>query len=145
MLELKTEINIQASADKVWGILTDYDKFPDWNPLIKKLEGSVAVGNKITVTIQPPHEKAMTFKPKVLVVEENKELRWIGIVMFTGMFDGEHKFELLANSDGSTTLKHSEKFSGILVPLFKKMLEGNTLTGFQMMNNKLKELAEKSV
>jgi hypothetical protein len=58
------------------------------------------------------------------------------------LFDGAHKFELIKNADGSTTLIQSEKFKGILVPLFKKMLDVNTVNGFNAMNKKLKELAE---
>ena len=84
----------------------------------------------------------MTFKPTVLAFEKNKEFRWIGHLLFPGLFDGEHKFELNDNRNGTTTFKQSEKFAGILVPLFKKMLDNNTKKGFEEMNKKLKELAE---
>ena len=60
-----------------------------------------------------------------------------------GIFDGEHKFELTDNRDGTTTLVQSENFIGILVPLFKKTLDNNTRRGFEAMNKKLKEMAEK--
>jgi hypothetical protein len=59
-----------------------------------------------------------------------------------GLFDGEHKFELIDNKNGTTTFIQSEKFNGILVPLFNKMLNNNTTKGFKMMNEKLKQLAE---
>jgi hypothetical protein len=49
----------------------------------------------------------------------------------------------IKNSDGSTTLIQSEKFSGILVPLFSKMINTNTPKGFELMNEKIKEVAEK--
>ena len=39
----------------------------------------------------------MTFKPNILVFEENKELRWLGKLFFKGLFDGEHKFEIIDN------------------------------------------------
>jgi len=58
------------------------------------------------------------------------------------LFDGEHKFELIDNANGTTTLIQSEKFSGILVPLLKKQLDDNTKRGFEAMNEKLKELVE---
>ena len=51
-------------------------------------------------------------------------------------------FELIDNKNGTTTFIQSEKFKGILVPLFKKMLDYNTVNGFNAMNKKLKELAE---
>ena len=140
--EIKTEIVIHATPAKVWSILTNFDNYPNWNPFIKSINGEVLVGNKITARIEPPEAKGMTFKPKILCYETNKELKWIGHLLFAGLFDGEHKFELIDNGDGTTTFRQSEKFRGILVPLFKKMLDNNTKKGFEAMNRKLKELAE---
>lgn len=140
--EIKTEILINTTPEKVWNILTDFDKYPTWNPFIKSVTGNVAVGDKIAVRIEPPEAAGMTFKPKILAFETNKELRWIGHLLFPGLFDGEHKFELIDNKNGTTTFIQSEKFGGILVPLFKKMLDVNTTNGFNLMNSKLKELAE---
>jgi hypothetical protein len=95
------------------------------------------------VKIEPPEAKGMTFKPKILTFETNKELSWLGHLLFAGLFDGKHKFELIDNGDGTTTFRQSEKFKGVLVPLFKKQLDNNTKKGFEEMNRKLKEIAER--
>jgi hypothetical protein len=142
MKELKTEILINTTPHKVWEILVDFKSYPEWNPFIKSIKGNVVVGSKITARLEPPGANGMTFKPKVLVFEKNKELRWLGNLIFPGLFDGEHKFELIDNGNGTTTFIQSEKFKGILVPLFNKMLDINTTNGFNLMNQKLKELAE---
>jgi hypothetical protein len=141
--ELKTEILIHASPEKVWAILKDFQNYPQWNPFIKSIQGDVEVGKRIQVRIEPPGAKGMTFKPRVLAFEPNKELRWIGHLLFPGLFDGEHRFELIDNKDGTTTFRQSEKFKGLFVPFFKKMLDTNTKNGFEQMNQKLKELAER--
>jgi hypothetical protein len=140
--EIKTEILINATPEKVWAILTDFNNYPKWNPFIKLIKGEVKVGNKITARIEPPEAKGMTFNPKILTFETNKELSWLGHLLFAGLFDGEHKFELIDNKNGTTTFRQSEKFKGILVPLFKKQLDNNTKKGFEEMNKKLKELSE---
>jgi hypothetical protein len=139
---IKTEIRIQASPEKVWAIFSDFKNYPTWNPFIKKIEGSVELGRHFKAYIEPPQSNGMTFKPKVLVYEPQKELRWIGRLLLPGIFDGEHYFQLIDNGDGSTTFVQGEKFKGILIPFFKKMLEVNTLQGFELMNLKLKELVE---
>ena len=125
--EIKTEILIYASPGKIWSILTNFDNYPSWNPFIKSIKGEVKVGNKITARIEPPEASGMTFKPKILTLETNKELSWLGHLLFAGLFDGEHKFELIDNGNGTTTFVQSEKFRGILVPLFKKQLSKITL------------------
>lgn len=140
--EISTEIRIHATPDKVWAILTDFENYPNWNPFIKSIKGEVAVGKKIVARLEPPKASGMTFHPKVLAYDKNKEFRWIGHLLIPGLFDGEHHFELIDNGDSTTTFRQSEKFKGILVPFFKNMLENNTKEGFKLMNEKLKVLAE---
>lgn len=141
--EIKSEIVIQAAPSRVWEILSAFEKYSSWNPFIKSIQGKVKVGEKIVVRLEPPGAKGMTFKPTVLAFEQNKEFKWIGHLFFTGLFDGEHRFELIDNGDGTTTFIQAERFKGILVRLFSKMLDGSTLNGFRAMNQKLKEEAEK--
>jgi hypothetical protein len=137
---IQTEILIHAGPDKVWAVLNNFADYPTWNPFIKSIKGEAKVGNQIQVTIEPAHTKAMTFKPKILAYETNKELRWIGHLLFAGLFDGEHQFELIDNGNGTTTFRQSEEFKGVLVGLLH--LE-KTKKGFEAMNDKLKELAER--
>jgi hypothetical protein len=140
--EIKTEILIHASPERVWAVLIDFDNYKNWNPFIKSITGNVAAGNTITVRFEPPGTRGMTIKPKVLAFTTNKELRWLGHMLVPGLFDGEHTFELIDHGNGTTTFSQTEKFTGILVPLFRKMLDINTTNGFRLMNQKLKESAE---
>lgn len=141
--EIKTQITIEASPNRVWEVLTDFEQYSAWNPFIKSIKGQVKTGNKIIVRLEPPGGKGMTFKPKVLVFETNKEFKWIGHLFFQGLFDGEHRFELIDNGDGTTTFIQAEKFRGILVRMLSKMLDVNTMNGFKAMNEQLKLEAEK--
>ena len=143
--ELKTSITINATPEKVWAVLTDFNRYPEWNPFITSLTGTVAVGRNITARIEPPGGSPMNFKPKVLAFEPAKEFRWLGHLLFPGLFDGEHIFEITDHGNGTVTFVQREKFGGILIPLFRKMLDVNTRQGFEMMNEKLKELAESSL
>jgi hypothetical protein len=140
MKNIQTEILINTDITKVWDILMNFDNYPKWNPFITSISGEPKLGSRLTVSIKPPGGKGMTFKPRVLAFETNKELRWLGHLLFTGFFDGEHKFELIDNGNGTTTFKQSEKFKGIFVGLLN--LE-NTQKGFEAMNEKLKEMAER--
>jgi hypothetical protein len=140
--EIKSQIIINASPEKVWAVLVDFENYPNWNTFIRSISGEVKVGNIIKAHIQPPEGKGMTFKPKVLVYNTNEELRWIGHLLFPGLFDGEHVFELMDNGNGTTIFIQRENFRGILVPFFKTMLEVNTKNGFDLMNKELKKRVE---
>lgn len=136
--QIKTSITISASREKIWEILMDFENYPKWNSFIKSVSGNVKVGNQIQIKLQ-----GMTFKPVVLILNKNTELKWLGHLWFKGLFDGEHKFYLTSNGNGTTHFEQSEKFSGILVKLFSKNLDKGTKNGFEKMNNELKFRAEK--
>lgn len=135
---IKTEILINATPDRVWSILTDFEKYPEWNPFVLSLTGDMVVGQSIKIVLPD-----MTFKPTLLVFQKNKELRWKGKLLFKGIFDGEHSFIIEDNKDGTVTFRHEEIFNGILVGLFAKKLDTDTRSGFEAMNEKLKERVEK--
>lgn len=140
--EIRTEIVINAPAQKIWSLLIQFENYSRWNPFIKEAKGRPVQGEQIFVRIEPPGAKGMSFRPRLLKVDQGKELRWLGKLFITGLFDGEHIFELQDAGNGTTRFIQRELFYGLLVPLFNKMLDNNTREGFEMMNRRLKELAE---
>ena len=143
MTLIETQITIEAPAERVWAILTDFAKFPEWNPFIRSIVGSPKAGSRIKVQIAPAGQSAMSFEPTVLVAEPGRELRWLGTFMTRAVFAGEHSFVLETLSPGSTGLVHSGRFTGLMVPLIMsgKMLAA-TKQGFVAMNEALKKRAE---
>ena len=136
------EIVIRAPAARIWQVLTDFASFPDWNPFIRRAEGQLRTGGKLEIHIQPGTSKGMTFRPTLLAVDPERELRWLGRLGIPGVFDGEHRFELEARPDGSCLFRHREEFRGLLVPLLRKSLDHDTKPGFEAMNRALKARAE---
>ena len=141
MKHLNTHIQIAASPNTVWSILVDFEKYVEWNPFIIKAAGRAKVGEKLEVCISPPNGKEMIFKPTVTSVMENSELRWLGRLLFQGIFDGEHIFNITQNDDGCL-LVQKENFSGLLVPLMWGSLEKSTRAGFELMNKAIQHRAE---
>ena len=141
MRELRREIDIDASPSAVWATLTDTASYPDWNPFIRRLSGDLQEGAKLDVRIEPPGGRAMSFKPTVLGVEDERELRWLGHFLMRGLFDGEHIFRLEALGESRTRFTQAERFSGILVRAFGSVLDKTEL-GFEQMNAALKARIE---
>lgn len=142
MQELKTEIEIGASAAKVWNLLLDFPGHAGWNPFIRSIEGKAGAGERLQVRVQPEGGKPMSFKPQVLVAEPQKELRWLGRFLLPGLLDGEHFFQLEALGPQRTRFVHGERFSGLLLPLAWGSMEAPTRAGFVAMNQALKAKAE---
>jgi hypothetical protein len=143
MHQLETQIEIEAPVERVWSLLIDFPSYPRWNPFVRSVEGNLEIGRTLKVFIQPPGASGMRFRPTVLAVQPNRELRWRGKLLLPGLFDGEHYFKLEAKPGGRLSFRQGEIFSGILVPFFRRSLDGATKQGFVAMNEALKREAEK--
>ena len=138
---IERSIEIDASPTTVWSVLTDTDAYPDWNPFMTKLAGDFTVGATLEVRIEPPKAKPMTFKPTVLAVEPERELRWLGKFVLPGLVDGDHILRIEPLAEGRSRFIQTEGFSGLLVRPLRSML-GKTELGFEQMNAALKARAE---
>ncbi len=141
-MQLRTETEIEAPPARVWKVLTDFERYHEWNPLITHIRGELKVGSEIEVTISPPESDEMSFRPKLLACTPAEELRWRGKLWFKGLFDGEHFFKLHELDDGKKTrFVHGEDFEGILVRFLHGKLT-HVARGFVYMNRALKEYVE---
>ncbi len=150
MKELDTEIEIQASPERVWQALIDLEHFSQWNPFIRSAKGELKVGSQVEILVHPPGFSEMRFRPRVLKVEPNRELRWLGRLLIPGLFDAEHVFtiESLAEplpgriAENKVRFQQRERFTGLLVPFLWKTIDVNVRQGFNEMNHALKNLVE---
>ena len=139
--QIRTEIVINASKEKVWEVLTGFARYGDWNPFIVSISGKVEAGSSLTNTMMNG-EKKMVFRPKVLSVMPNRSFSWLGSLGFRGLFDGHHYFELEELESGQVKLVHGERFSGILSSFILKKIGEETRRSFVRMNGALKLRAE---
>ena len=141
--ELRTEIEINAAAERVWKILTDFHAYPGWNPFVTRISGETREGAQLEVTLEPPGGSAMSFRLTVLAAEPGRELRWRGRLLVPGLFDGEHYFIIEPLDARRVRFVQGENFSGALVPFLSGVLS-RTGVGFAAMNEALKRRAEAS-
>ena len=120
---ISSTIDIAATRDAVWKVLTDFAGYREWNPIMKQIEGTAREGGELVVHMSGNGGRGSTFKPKVLGVIPGQELRWLGKLGLGGLFDGEHFFIFTTNDDGTTRLTHGEISSGLLPALMKHRLE----------------------
>lgn len=139
--QLSSEISINSSAKRLWEVIINFEDFPRWNPFIRRATGEIKTGARLEVFIQPSGTKGMTFRPKVLKVDPNHELRWLGRLYLPWLFDGEHALIIEPSSEGLVKFIQREKFAGLLVPFTRSLLR-DTQRGFEEMNRALKQQAE---
>jgi hypothetical protein len=141
-MELNAEAEIAAPPDRIWRILTEFDRYPEWNPFMSRVEGQLGVGNTLVVNAGSTEGKRWRFKPKVTIIDPGRELRWQGQLYSRGLFYGEQFFLLRALDAGRTRLVQGGNFAGLLLKYMGSFLT-DTARGFVGMNQALKARAEK--
>jgi hypothetical protein len=140
-MEIRSELEIAAPAAEVWGILTDFPRYQEWNPFITEIESAGVVGGSLRLLLSLPQGRDYRLKATLLRIEEDYELRFRAHLLLPGLFDGEHFFRLIAVNPQRTRFVQGENFSGVLL-----RFSGRTLTrvarGFDYMNEALKRRAE---
>jgi hypothetical protein len=139
---LATAIEIDAPAERVWGVLTDLAAYPVWNPFIRRIAGELTPGARLEVRLEPPGGMGITLRPTVLAADPARELRWLGHLLVRGLFDGAHRLALEPLGPGGSRFVQEERFTGLLVPFLARSLDRHTRPGFEAMNRALKARAE---
>ena len=144
MDEIMTDIEIDGSPEAVWAVLTDFEAYPEWNPAME-IDGDAVEGDRLEVTMDYENMRKMTFNPRVLVADRPTELRWQGRLFVSGLYDGEHRFELTSLDDGERTrLTQAETFRGVLVGFINRRIGDDVEAGFNQVNEALKRRVESS-
>ncbi len=141
---IQSAIEIRAPIEVVWSVLTDFATYPDWNPLVRRLHGRPSVGRRVTILSQPPGARGIAFAPVVLAWSPPNELRWRSTLIWRRIFSGEHGFRLEAIDDGRVRFVQDETLTGVLVPLYSRFRLHATRLGFDEMNQRLRERAERA-
>ena len=139
--EIATEIVIEAPAERVWQILTDFARFREWNPFLLKVRGRAAVGAWVAFVFEMPRGFFGAVCARIVTCDANKELRWVGRV--PGLFRAEHYFVIERVDDARVRFRHGEILSGLLLPpAWRLLLERGGPPVYEAMNIALKRRAE---
>jgi hypothetical protein len=113
-----TAIDVRATPQRIWSLLTNAGDFPRWNSTITKLSGTIAEGEKLALEVKAAPGR--TFKPRVTRFEPERTMVWSD--GFAPMFKGVRTFMLSPNGDGTTTFSMVEVLSGVMLPMIKGSL-----------------------
>jgi hypothetical protein len=137
---IQSQIEINAPAKTVRAVLYKFDDYPSWNPFIIKVDGTVAEGRDVTVTVKPVGKDQISGTTTIVSLTDNR-LEWRGSLAVPGLFTGDNEFIIEELDSGRTLFRQNEKMSGIIIPFFNTDPEK---AGFAAMNEALKQRAEAS-
>ncbi len=166
MHEIVTEIDLPASAARVWAALTDFASYRQWNPVIESIEGSPSEGGQLRLKLRPEAFRQLSVGPvgalemfafrtwcglngmriavRVTKLLPERELRWAGGLTVPNMFMGEHYFLATERRDGGVRFMQGERYAGLLEPAFREAMEAFNRHGMEAVNQALKRHLEAS-
>lgn len=118
MKRFHTSVHIQATQEKIWSILADIGSWAGWNTTVDKVEGRVALGEKVTIHVKLSPGRA--FPVTVLELDAPRRMVWGG-GMPLGLFKGERTYSLTPR-DGGVEFSMTEEFTGLMAPLITKSI-----------------------
>jgi hypothetical protein len=131
---------IQASPERVWAILTDAARYPEWNPTVTNVDGRIAAGERIAVHVKINPGRA--FPVTVATFEPPRRMVWRG-GMPLGLFVGERTFTLAPQAGGRVEFNMRETYTGLLAPLIGRSIP-DLQPAFDEFAAALKREAERS-
>jgi hypothetical protein len=110
------EIDIAAPPEVVWEVLTEFDRWLEWNPEVKSMsyEGPLAPGAMFRWKAGPG-----TIVSTIEEVDRPHHVRWRGRTMSISAI---HEWRL-DERDGGTHVETEERFSGVLARLLRRSLQ----------------------
>ena len=143
MREIRTEIDIDASPEYVWGMLTDFNKYPKWNPLIQSISGPLKMGAQVEAQIGLYDFDAVIVPMTVMDVTPNSLLRLRRQFVVPKLFDTDYIFTIEPISPNRVRLIQQEIFSGLFAPLLaRRGRDAETKHGLEALSQTVKVLAE---
>lgn len=102
---------INAPVDQVWNVLTDFDRFPEWNPVIRRVEGRLAVGEAVRMTASSP-DGEQPWTCRISRHRAGQEFAWQFTDRHLLLYRGEHTFCVIAIDAHTTRYIDVEAFHG---------------------------------
>lgn len=158
--EVVTEIDLRASAGRVWSVLTDLASYGAWNPAIESIDGVLKEGERLRLNLRPgalqhPSDgpvralksflvrawwtlHGMSVPVRVTRLLPERELQWVGALPVPNLFEGEHFFRISEGRDGGVRLTQGERYAGFLEPAFREAMEAMNRPSMSAVNHALK-------
>ena len=110
---------IRANPEKVWSVLTDGERFPQWDSGIERVEGKIAPGATIKLYVKVNPGRA--FPLKVAEFSPPQRMVFTG-GMPLGLFKGVRTYTLEPDGSGGTRFHMREEYTGPLLGMIWKSI-----------------------
>ncbi len=135
-------VEINAPQQRVWDILMDIDRYPQWNPFTEKVVTNFKPGNPVELHVNLPRRGKRLQREFITGVHPPHKLGW-GMNMLHDSLLRARRWQTVEPLAEDRCCYHTEDhLSGLLCPLVRWLYFQSMADGFNSMAYALKQRAE---
>ena len=132
---------VQAPAELVWELISDFSTWSDWNPIHRKAEGQLKIGTPLTIEHALPGEPVRVIQPIVQDWVPFEQLHW-RTSRLGGFVTAIRYIEIENMGPQNSTFSNGELFMGPLVRWVSKDDRRKLRAAYTQMGEALRDHAE---
>ena len=140
--EVEHRVEIAASPGTVWKLLTDLERYSEWNEYSPRVDGVLEVGRVVTVEAHLGDEVRLVDN-LVTVVDAPRTLCWQSQNWYAWLARGTRCRHLEPLPNGKLRLRHHELMAGPLAGLVERLYRPRIEAGLKRADQALAAAAER--
>ena len=138
---IEHRIGVAAPAEVIWGVITDFPRWGDWNPIYPKVEARLAIGSPVAFELHLPKRPVRYLQGKIVEWVPNTQLIWT-LSLFGGLVRTTRYFEVEQLAGENCILSNGEIFEGLGAGLLSKPDRAVLRRAFELVNEAVKGRVE---
>ncbi len=133
---------IDAPAERVWAVICDLDRYPEWNPFVVACRSTLAVGDPIAMRVRVLPWLAQPQREEVFEHEPGRRLAYGLRGGRLGALASRRSHDVAPLGPGRARYASHFELRGWLAPLVAALLGRRLERGFAAMSDAIRRRAE---
>ena len=142
MKTIETSIVIQASADRVWMILTDLENYVNWNPFIVYARGDLVTGQQLQLRRAADLTNIPRYGTVIAIDADDRRLSWATRGITSRFLNTDYSFTVEHISTETTRFGQRQTLGGFIPAVLRRGGLNSRQSYMEAMNKALKRVAE---
>lgn len=142
MIEIDETLDVRAPAGLLWEVITDLDRYGEWNPFVVACSSSLTVGDPIDMKVQIFESFVQSQRETIFEHEPGERLSYGLAPMPLGALASHRSHEVTSRDATSSRYRSHFLLEGWLSPVTQALLGSKLDRGFRAMTRALVSRAE---
>jgi len=143
MLNIHTEITLDAPFERVSELLADTSLYPQWHPLFPQVSGEMRVGAPLVITVALPEIKPFSVRATIREAVHGHRLDWRYAYRLPALFSWAYAYEIAELERGRVKFVQDSTYAGLLAPLYHFGMKKQLQQGMQELNKAVQRWGER--